>query len=120
MITITDDEKIRKTALNYVEGWYTADSKRMEEALHTKLVKRRFISQEEIWDVNTSWMIEATGEGRGKIENLKQGKREITILDHYQNIASVKIVSNKFIDYLHMVLIQDEWKIVDVLWDFAK
>lgn len=92
----------------------------MEKALHSKLVKRRFVSPQEIWDVNTPWMIEATEEGRGKIDDINQGKKEVTILDYYNNIASVKIISDKFVDYLHMVFIQGEWKIVDVLWDFVK
>ncbi|UYP44063.1 hypothetical protein NEF87_000348 [Candidatus Lokiarchaeum ossiferum] len=120
VISMKIEEKIKKTALNYVEGWYSADSKRMEKALHSKLVKRRFVSPQEIWDVNTPWMIEATEEGRGKIDDINQGKKEVTILDYYNNIASVKIISDKFVDYLHMVFIQGEWKIVDVLWDFVK
>ena len=37
----TDDETaIRKTALDYIEGWYEADAARMESALYPELAKR--------------------------------------------------------------------------------
>ncbi|MEX2284674.1 MAG: nuclear transport factor 2 family protein [Gemmatimonadota bacterium] len=35
-----DSAAIRATALDYVEGWYTADAARMERALHPELAKR--------------------------------------------------------------------------------
>ncbi|MHA1124719.1 MAG: nuclear transport factor 2 family protein [Candidatus Heimdallarchaeota archaeon] len=28
------------------------------------------------------------------------------------------MVSNKFTDYLHMIKENDQWKIVDALWDY--
>jgi hypothetical protein len=38
--TPADSAAIRATALDYVEGWYTADAARMERALHPELAKR--------------------------------------------------------------------------------
>ncbi|HEU5048747.1 MAG TPA: nuclear transport factor 2 family protein, partial [Gemmatimonadales bacterium] len=35
-----DSAAIRATALDYAEGWYTADSARMRRALHPALAKR--------------------------------------------------------------------------------
>jgi hypothetical protein len=35
-----DDAAIKKTALDYIEGWYTGDAPRMERALHPELAKR--------------------------------------------------------------------------------
>ena len=35
-----DSEAITKTALDYIEGWYTGDAARMERALHPELAKR--------------------------------------------------------------------------------
>lgn len=38
---ITDDTMaIQQTALDYAEGWYTADAERMQRALHAGLAKR--------------------------------------------------------------------------------
>lgn len=109
---------VREIALDYIEGWYGADSMRMDRALHSKLVKRRFVGGDEIWDVDASWMVKATEEGRGKIKHPERGKRDITILDVQEKIAAVKIISEKFIDYLHLAKIGEIWQIVDVLWDY--
>ena len=114
-----DQTSITNTALNYIEGWYQANEDRMRQALHPKLVKRRFVSPEKIWKVDTPWMVQATHEGQGRLPDPEGGKITITILDIASNIASVKIISVKFIDYIHMVKEDEQWRIVDVLWDFV-
>jgi hypothetical protein len=48
---MTDDQSIRNVALDYIEGWYMADSLRMIRALSPHLAKRRIVSQDEIWHV---------------------------------------------------------------------
>ena len=114
-----DQTSITNTALNYIEGWYQANKGRMQRALHPKLVKRRFVSNKKIWKVDTPWMLQATNEGQGRLPDPEGGNIDIKILDIAGNIASVKIVSVKFIDYIHMVKIDEKWVIVDVLWEFV-
>ena len=36
----TDEEGIRRAALDYCEGWYNGDAERMERSLHPELAKR--------------------------------------------------------------------------------
>ena len=117
---MTDEEQIKATALNYIEGWYEGNKDRMEEALHPKLVKRRFVSKDEIWTVDTPTMLKITAEGNGKIDEPAKGRKEVAILDITGNMASVKIDSNKFTDFLLMIKENDQWKIVDALWDYHK
>ncbi len=113
-----DVELIKKTALNYVEGWYEADKERMAAALHPKLAKRGISASEEIYDVDRDWMIDATERGRGRIDEPSTGKREIVILDRSAAIATVKLVSNQFNDYLHLLKVEGEWKIINALWEY--
>lgn len=115
---MTDQEQIIKAVLHYVEGWYTADAERMARALHPSLAKRRVTPEGETWDVTKDWMVEATGNGTGKIDDPKNGAKIITVLDITGSIASVKLVSEKFDDYLHLVKQENDWMIVNVLWDF--
>lgn len=115
---MTDDQSIRGIALDYIEGWYTADGSRMDRALSPHLAKRRIVSQDEIWHVDKAWMVQATEEGKGRIEELSTGKKDIVILDQTETMASVKIVSENFIDYLHLSKNSGQWKIVNVLWDY--
>jgi hypothetical protein len=113
-----DQYSIIQTVLNYIEGWYGADKNRMGKALHAKLAKRRITPAGEAWEVNKEWMVEATGEGKGKIPNPESGRREVTILDRTNSMASVKAISETFIDYLHLSNVGGNWVIVNALWDY--
>ena len=93
-----DKEAITQRALDYVEGWYLADVERMDRTLSPYLAKRRIVSAEEIWAVTKDDMLQLTGEGRGRIDAPEKGRKEITILDHTETMASVKIVSEQFTD----------------------
>jgi hypothetical protein len=117
---MTDHQTIRSIALDYIEGWYTADASRMDRALSPHLAKRRIVSQDEIWHVDKAWMVQATDEGKGRIEEPTKGKKDIVILDQTGTMASAKIVSEDFIDYLHLSKSSGQWKIVNALWDYHK
>src|SRR5204863_146506 len=63
--------------------------------------------------IGTSEMVEATGKGYGR--KYRPG-HEITVLDNYGEIATVKVASVPYIDYLHLARFGDRWLIVNVLW----
>lgn len=109
---------ITETVLDYVEGWYSSNGHRMEKALSKHLVKRRILPDEQISAVSKSWMVKATANGMGQIPYPDQGRKEITILAQTDSIASVMLVSEDFVDYLHLVKIGESWKIANALWDY--
>lgn len=115
-----DQKAIVQTALNYVEGWYQGNAARMDQALHGRLAKRRITPTGEVWEVDKEWMVEATGNGRGSIDNPEQGRKDAIILDTTDTMACVKIVSEEFIDYVHLALDGGQWVIVNVLWDYVR
>ncbi|MDQ3750935.1 MAG: nuclear transport factor 2 family protein [Acidobacteriota bacterium] len=43
--------------------------------------------------------------------------KDVTILDVFENAASVKIVASDWIDYLHIAKFNERWVIVNVLWE---
>ena len=65
-------------------------------------------------------MINLTADGPGKLPNPAEGRKDVTILDIKEAIASVKVDSNKFTDYLLMIKENGQWKIVDALWAYHK
>jgi hypothetical protein len=113
-----DKEAIQQAALDYIEGWYQGDTARMERALYDPLVKRRITPEGEVWVVDKEWMVNATRDGRGKLAQPEKGQKEVTLLDKTDRMASIKIVSEKFIDYVHLVKDAGAWKIANVLWDY--
>ena len=62
-------------------------------------------------------LVQHTREGGGKDTPKAKQQKDVTILDVYQNAASVKIVASDWIDYLHMVRADSGWQIVNVLWE---
>jgi hypothetical protein len=63
-------------------------------------------------------MLRAPAEGRGRIASPEQDRRDVEVLDQTDSMATVKLVSVRFVDYLHLAKRDDRWKIVNVLWDY--
>jgi hypothetical protein len=121
-----DETAIRETVLNYVEGFYTADTKRMSQALHPELAKR-IIQQDTVagtsmlGNMGATALVFATGHQKPRTEKQDEPFRaDIRIYDVFKNVATVKVVTNKFrfIDYIHLGKFNGQWKIVNVLWEF--
>jgi hypothetical protein len=116
---VPDSTAIRQCALDYIEGWYEADPDRMERALHPDLAKR----------------IVRTTDGRSRLDQMSamslvqgvrarrdrprdgSGQKDVTILDIFENVASVKVVASDWIDYMHIARFNNRWVIVNVLWE---
>ena len=112
------EQDLTDTVLDYIEGWYGADAARMDRALSPQLAKRHRVSEEELRDVDAAWIIRITGEGRGRLDDPSSGRKEIAILDRTETMASVKLVSEEFVDYMHLVKMRDGWRVVNVVWDY--
>ena len=56
------------------------------------------------------------GECGGKKTPKESRQKDITILDFYEDMASVKVVFTGWIDYVHMARFNGRWVIVNVLW----
>ena len=120
--TRDDSTAIRQTALNYIEGWYEGNAERMERALHPELAKRIVSTdptsgRSRLNQMSAMTLVQSTWAGGGKKTPLDQQQKEVTILDIFNNAASVKVNASGWIDYLHIAKWNGEWKIVNVLWE---
>jgi Putative lumazine-binding len=118
----SDDDSIKKTALDYIEGWYTGDAARMERALHPELAKRMISTdpktgRSQFNHMGAMTLVQRTRDGIGKKIPQDRQLKEVTILDHYNNAAVVKIVASDWIDYLQVAKFNGDWKIINVLWE---
>ena len=117
-----DNESIKKTALDYIEGWYAGDAARMERALHPELAKRMISTdpktgRSQFNHMGAMTLVQRTRDGGGKKTPQDRQLKEITILDRYNNAAVVKIVASDWIDYLEVAKFNGEWTIINVLWE---
>ena len=117
-----DSAAIRTTALDYIEGWYTADAPRMERALHPDLAKRIVMTDPAsgrtmLRQMGAMGLVQGTRSGGGSSIPVAQRKNDVKILDIFQNAASVRVTAATWIDYLHMSKVGGRWVIVNVLWE---
>jgi hypothetical protein len=117
-----ENDAIRQTALDYIEGWYTGDAGRMERALHPEFAKRMISTdpktgRSQFNHMGAMTLVQRTREGTGKKIPQDRQLKEVTILDRYNNAAVVKIVASDWVDYLEVAKFNGDWKIINVLWE---
>jgi hypothetical protein len=115
-----DDKAIKAAALDYIEGWYEGNAERMARAVHPELVKRLIVTEDgasRIENMGASRLVAGVRSGGGKKTPKDKQLKTVTILDRYENAASVKVVASDWIDYLHIAKFDGRWVIVNVLWE---
>lgn len=121
-VSDADRQAITQTALDYVEGWYEGNAERMERALHPDLAKRIVFRDEKgrtrLEQMSAMGLVLGVKRGGGKDTPKEKQQKDVTILDVFENVASVKAVMSGWIDYMHMGKVNGRWVIINVLWEF--
>ncbi len=119
-ITDPDSAAIHQAASDYYSGWYEANVERIARSLHPDLAKRAIRNDERgkdfLYHLSKEQMLEKTKEGGGSDTPVAERRCEITILDRYEEMATVKVVATRYIDYLHLAKQDGQWLIVNALW----
>src|SRR5687768_5308448 len=120
--TAADSSAIRATALDYIDGWWAGDAKRMSASLHPELVKRIRNTaspgqRDCIVNQGASRLIDGTLRGGGRQTPTAERKSDVRILDIFQNTASVRVDAGGWVDYMHIVKWSGRWVIINVLWE---
>ena len=107
---------VESVARDYIEGWYWGDVERMERALHGDLVKRIPVVDSlgaRLHAISRARMVELTAGGGG--EN-PDAVVQIIVDDVSDDIATARVLSPEYLDYLHLARTPEGWKIVNVLF----
>lgn len=117
-----DSAAIRAVALDYAEGWYTADSARMTRALHPRLAKRIVMTPRDggnarLGDMTAEQLVHGTAQGGGSRTPADRRQADVQILDIFQNTASVRLTMADWIDYMHVAKWDGRWVVINVLWE---
>jgi len=117
--TDLDEERmICATAMDYMEGWNTADAQGMERALHPDLAKRAYLpgpdGKPRFLHSSALALLQAT-----RVPKDGNRKAEVRILDRFEGVASVRATMTEWVDYMHMVKVDGEWKIINILGEFT-
>ncbi|HWN11674.1 MAG TPA: nuclear transport factor 2 family protein [Pyrinomonadaceae bacterium] len=121
-----DREAVRQAVLDYVEGIYNVEPTRVERSVHPKLAKIGFyrgpndpafragsnMTFEQLVELSKNW------NKAGKLR--KDAPKEVTIYDVLDQTATVKLVAEWGIDFMHLAKFDGKWMIINVLWQSPK
>jgi hypothetical protein len=119
--TDADRDAIKRTALNYAEGWYEGNAEKMESALSPDLAKRIVRTNEKgqssLGQMTAMSLVQGTRGGFGKQTPKESQQKDVTIFDITGGAATVKLEMHDWVDYLHIGKINGKWLIINVLWE---
>ncbi|MET3128632.1 hypothetical protein ABID42_003751 [Arcicella rosea] len=122
--TKQDSLAIKQAALDYIESQHKPNPKQMDGALHPRMVKRTFwkdkaTGKDYVRETTTESMVllaESYNKNGDKFPS--SPKKEVILLDVSERTASVKLIADEWIDYMHIVKLNGTWKIINVLWQY--
>jgi hypothetical protein len=121
-----DVEAITAVARDYAEGWFDGDEARMRRCLHPELVKRSIYRDPATGDweltrpADAEMMVRWTSAGEGRTTVAEERQFEITVDDVFRHIATVRVLSTPYVDYLHIAKLDDRWLIANALWELRE
>ncbi|TPN86927.1 nuclear transport factor 2 family protein [Aquimarina algicola] len=122
--TKQDSLDIKQVALDYIESQHNVKPEQFARAAHPRMVKRTFwtdkaAKKEYLRETFADAMIllaETYNKNGDKFPS--NPKKEVVILDIFDKTASVKLIADEWIDYMHIIKLNGKWQIVNVLWQF--
>lgn len=122
--TKQDSIAIKQAALNYIESQHQPNPAQMERALHPRMVKRTFwndkaTGKDYVRETTTESMVLLAESYNKKGDKFPAvPKKEVKFLDISERTASLKLIADEWIDYMHLVKLNGAWKIINVLWQY--
>ncbi len=122
--TAQDSLEIKQAALDYIESQHKLKPEQFERSAHPRMVKRTFwvnkkTQKEYLGETFTDAMILLAETYNQKGDKFPENPmKEVIILDVFDKTASVKLIADDWIDYMHIVKLEGKWQIVNVLWQF--
>jgi hypothetical protein len=117
----SEKEAVKQAVLDYVEGIYEVDHKRIERSVHPELAKRGFFVKKGETAYTGTPMTFAQLVELAKTYNKggrvpKDAPKEVVIYDVLDQTASAKLTAVWGIDYMHLAKYDGKWMIVNILW----
>jgi Putative lumazine-binding len=112
----SDYANVHATVTDYIEGYYTGDAARMDKTMHPHFLKHVIHGTIPIRQKTASQMMNEVRTA-GVPVDLPQAERteQVTVLDVAGNIASVKLVTPHWVDYVTLSKLDGQWKILSVV-----
>lgn len=111
-----DLDAVRRVALEYIDSYARGDAERHERVYHSEAIKRRYARDPESGIdelIVLSPRIMAEYAGRSEIGECET---EVIVDAISEDLASVRVYSCRWVDFLHVVKARGEWRLFHVTW----
>ena len=111
----SESSAVSATVRNYIEAYYTGDALRMKQTLHPHYLKHMIHGDIPMRE-KTAVQMEREIRANGPADFSQAEKTEqISVLDISGDIASVKLVTPHWVDYMTLSKLDGQWKILSVV-----
>lgn len=110
-----DASAVRTTVTNYIEAYYTGDARRMEQTLHPHYLKHMIHGDIPMREKTGPQMVhEVRSNGPADLPGASKTE-QVSVLDVAGTIASAKLVTPGWTDYITLSKVDGQWKILSVV-----
>ena len=120
-----DAKAIEQAVQDYVSSIYDMKPELLDKSVSPKLQKLGYMPAQDGSGLEESWMTldelkELAGHlNKDKMFDPETSPRKVTILEHSDMIANVKLEAAWGIDYIHLTKFSGQWMIINVLWEMG-
>ncbi|MEO1437435.1 MAG: nuclear transport factor 2 family protein [Bacteroidota bacterium] len=117
-----DEIAIKAAILDYVEGIYEMDTTRIYRSVHQELDKRGyyFLTDRDQYstklEMSFQELVNLTKDWNKNGQAGPDAAKKIDIYTIHDKTASAKLTAHWGIDFMHLAKIDDQWMIMNVLW----
>jgi hypothetical protein len=110
-----DASAVRAAVTNYCEAYYTGDAQRMEQTLHPRYSKHMIHGDIPVREKTGAQMLQEIRKNGPADMPAAKKTEQVSVLDIAGTIASAKMVTPGWTDYMTLVKVNGEWKILSVV-----
>jgi hypothetical protein len=111
-----DIDGVMGAARDYIDGYIEGDAQRHARAYHPECIKRRYVTDKDSGIDELVVMSPRVMVDYAAISDMSECETEIIIDAISEDIASVRVYSCRWVDFLHIVKARGEWKLFHVTW----
>ena len=118
----SDEQLIRQAVMDYTDAWYEQDAEKGKNSLHPDLVKRIVQTDAESGQdflelMSAEKLADRWRSGDGKKTPKEDQWKKISILDRFGKMASVKLETAGWVDFMQLAKYDGRWLIINILWE---
>jgi hypothetical protein len=110
-----DSTAVQSTVRDYIEAYYTGDSRRMAQTLHPHYLKHMIHNSIPVREKTGQQMVQEVR--KNGVPDIPQADRteQVIVLDISGTVASAKLVTPHWVDYMTLSKLDGGWKILSVV-----